>query len=72
MRRKFGPKWEELTGEWRKLNNGELHDLYSSPNIIRVFKSGRMRWAGHEVRMGKKTSLFRVLVGKPEGKGPLG
>jgi len=71
LRRKFGPKRDEVTGEWRKLHNEELHDLYSSPNIIRVIKSRRMRWAGHVARMGEKRSLFRVLVGKSEGKGPL-
>jgi hypothetical protein len=72
LRRKFGPKGDEVTGEWRKLHNEELHDLYSSPNIIRVIKSRRMRWAGHVARMGEKRSIFRVLVGKPEGKEPLG
>jgi hypothetical protein len=58
-------------GEWRKLHNKELHDLYSSPSIIRIIKSRRMRWVGHEARMGKRNA-YRLLVGKPEGKRPLG
>jgi hypothetical protein len=70
MRRVFGTK-REVTGEWRKLHNEELHDLYSLPNIVRVVKSRRMRWAGHVARMGQD-SVYRVLVGKPEGKRPLG
>jgi hypothetical protein len=61
-----------LTGEWRRLHNEELNDLYSSPNIIRVMKSRRMRWAGHVARMGKKRSAYRILVGRPEGRWPLG
>ena len=61
-----------LTGEWRKLHNEELNDLYSLPNIVRVVKSRRMRWAGHVVRMGEDRGVHRVLVGKPEGKRPLG
>ena len=68
----FGPKSDEGTGEWRKLHNAELNDLYSSPNIPRVIKSRRMRWAGHVARMGKGRGVFRVLVGKPQGKRPLG
>jgi hypothetical protein len=64
----FGPKRDEVTGEWRKLHNGELHDLYSSPDIIRQIKSRRMRWAGHVARMGDGRNVCRVLVGKPEGK----
>jgi hypothetical protein len=63
---------EEVTGELRKLHNEELHDLYSSPNIVRVIKSRRMRWAGHVARMGEERGMYRVLVGKPEGKRPLG
>jgi len=63
---------EEVTGEWRKLHNEELNNLYSSPNIVRVLKSRRMRWAGHVARMGERRSVYRVLVGKPEGRRPLG
>ena len=61
-----------MTGEWRKLHNEELNDLYSLPNIVRVVKSRRMRWAGHVARMGEDRGVHRVLVGKPEGKRPLG
>jgi hypothetical protein len=61
-----------VTGEWRKLHNEEFRDLYSSPNIIRVIKSRRMRWAAHVARMGEKRNAYRLLVGKPEGKRPLG
>jgi hypothetical protein len=68
----FGPKRDEVTGEWRKLHNKELHDLYSSPNIIRMMKSRRMRWAGHVARMGEKRNAYRLLVGKPEGRRTLG
>jgi len=71
LRRIFGPKRDEVTEEWRKLNNEELNDLYSSPSIVRVIKSRRMRWAGHVARMGERRGLYRVLVGKPEGKRPL-
>jgi hypothetical protein len=67
----FGPKRDAVTGEWRKLHNGELHNLYSSPYIIRQIKSRRMRWAGHVARMGEGRNVYRVLVGKPEGKRPL-
>jgi hypothetical protein len=59
-------------GEWRKLHNEELCDLYSSPSIIRIIKSRRMRWAGHVARMGEKRNMYRLLVGKPEGRRPLG
>ena len=68
----FGPRRDEVTGEWRRLHNEELNDLYSSPNIVRVIKSRRMRWAGHVARMGEETGLYRVLVEKPEGRRPLG
>jgi hypothetical protein len=71
LRRIFGPKREE-DGSWRKLHNDELHDLYSSPNIVRVIKSRRMRWARNVARMGKGRSVYRILVGRPEGKTPLG
>jgi hypothetical protein len=68
----FGPKRDEMTGEWRKLHNKELHDLYSSPSIIRIIKSKRMRWERHVTRMREKRNAYRLLVGKPEGKRPLG
>jgi hypothetical protein len=68
LRRIFGPKMDDVTGEWRKLHNGKLHNLYSSPDIIRRIKSRRMRWAGHVARMGEGRNVYRVLVGKPEGK----
>ena len=71
VRKVFGPKKDEVTGEWRKLHNEELNDLYSLPNIVRVVKSRRMRWAGHVARMGEDRGVHRVLVGKPEGKRPL-
>ena len=72
LRRIFGPKMDEVTWEWRKLHNEELVDLYSSPDIVGVIKSRRMRWAGHVARMGERRGVYRVLVGKPEGKRPLG
>ena len=72
LRRIFGPKRDEVTGEWRKLHNEELKGLYSSSNIVRVIKSRRMRWAGHVAPMGEGRGVYRVLVGKPEGKRPLG
>jgi hypothetical protein len=72
LRRIFGPKRDEVTGEWRKLHNEELHNLYSSPDIIRQVKSRRMRWAVHVARMGEERKVYKVLVGKPEGKRPLG
>jgi hypothetical protein len=71
LRRIFGPKREE-DGSWRKSHNDELHSLYSSPNIVRVVKSRRMRWAGHVARMGEGRGVYRVLVGRPKGKRPLG
>jgi hypothetical protein len=71
LRRIFGPKRDEVTGEWRKLHSGELHNLYSSPDIIRQIKSRRMRWAGHVARIGEGRNMYKVLVGKPEGKRPL-
>jgi hypothetical protein len=64
----FGPTRDEVTGEWRKLHSGELHNLYSSPDIIRQNKSRRMRWVGHAACMGEGRNVYRVLVGKPEGK----
>jgi hypothetical protein len=70
-RRIFGPKRDEVTGGWRKLHSEELHILYSSPNIIRQIKSRRMRWVGHVACMGEETEVYRVLVGKLEGKRPL-
>ena len=72
LRRIFGPRRNEVTGEWRRLHNEELNDLYCSPNIVRVIKSRRMRWAGNVARMGEERGVYRVLVGKPEGKRPLG
>jgi hypothetical protein len=72
LRRIFGPKRDEVKGEWRKLHNGELHILYSSTYIIREIKSRRMRWAGHVARIEEGRNVYRVLVGKPEGKRPLG
>jgi hypothetical protein len=71
LRRIFGPKRDEVTGEWRKLHN-ELRDLYSSPSMIRTIKSRKMRWAGHVARMEEKRNAYRLLLGKPEGKIPLG
>jgi hypothetical protein len=71
LRKIFGPKREE-DGSWRKLHNDELHNLYSSPNIVRVIKSKRMRWAGHMALMGEGRGVYRVLVGRPEGKRSLG
>ena len=72
LRRIFGPRRRnEIRGEWRKLHNEELNKLYSSPNIVGVIKLRRMRWAGHVVCMGERRGVYRVLVGKPEGKRPL-
>ena len=72
LRRIFGPRRDEVTGECRRLLNEELNDLYCSPNIVRVIKSRRMRWAGHVARIGEEKGVYRVLVGKPEGRRPMG
>jgi hypothetical protein len=72
MRRILGPKRDKMTGGWIKLHSEELHDLYSSPSIIRIIESRRMRWAGNAERMGEKRNAYRLLVGKQEGKRPLG
>ena len=72
LRRTFGPKRDEVTGEWRRLHNEELYAVYSSPNIIRVIKSRRLRWAGHVARMGERRDTYRASVGKLEGRRPLG
>jgi hypothetical protein len=72
LRRIFGPKRDKVTGGWRKLHNEELHDLYSLPNIVRVIKARRMRWAGHVAHMGEVRSAYNILVGRPEGRRPLG
>jgi hypothetical protein len=68
----FGPKRDGVTGGWRKLHNEELHNFYSLPSIIRIIKSRRMRWVGHVAQIGEKKNVYRLLVGKPEGKRPLG
>ena len=72
LRRIFGPRRDEVTGECRRLHNEELNDLYSSPNIVRVIKSSRMRWAGHVACMGEDRGIYRVLLGKRDGRRPLG
>jgi hypothetical protein len=72
LRRIFRPKRDEVTGEWRKLHNEELHDLYSSPSIIRIIKARRMRWVGQLAQMEEKRNAYRLLVRKPEGRMPLG
>jgi hypothetical protein len=72
QRKIFRPKRDEVTEEWRKLHNEEFRDLYSSLSIIRIIKSRRMSWAGHVARMGERRNAYRLLVGKPEGKRPLG
>jgi hypothetical protein len=72
LSRIFGPKRDKIMGGWRKLHNEELRDIYLSPSIIRIIKYRRMRWKGHAARMGEKRNAFRLLVGKPEGKSPLG
>jgi hypothetical protein len=71
-RRLFGPKWDEVTGGWRKLHIEELHGLYSSPSIVRMIKARRMRWAGHVARIGELRGAYNILVGRPEGRRPLG
>jgi hypothetical protein len=72
LKRIFGPKRDEVIGKWRKLHNEELNYLYSSPSIIRIMKQRKMRWAGQVARMGEKRNAYRLLVGKPEGRSPLG
>jgi hypothetical protein len=72
LRRMFGPKRGKVIGEWRKLHNGELRDLYSSPNIIRIIKSRMIRWVGNVARMGEKRNAYRLLVGKLDGRRLLG
>ena len=72
LRRTFRPKRDKITGEWRKLHNEELHDLYCSPNRIRLIKSRRMTWAGYVARTGQRRGVYKILMGKPEGKRPLG
>jgi hypothetical protein len=72
LRRIFGPKKDKMTGGWRKLHIEELHNLYSSPSVIRMIKSRKMRWAWHVVRMGEKRNAYRILVAEPEGKRLLG
>jgi hypothetical protein len=71
LRRIFGPRRDEVTGDWRKLHNEDLHKMYSSPNVISLTKSRRMRWPGHVARIGETRNAYRILVGKPEGKRPL-
>jgi hypothetical protein len=71
LRRIFGSKWDVVTGEWRKLHSEELHNLYSSPNIIRQVKSRRMWWAEHVARVGEERKVYKILIGKPEGNIPL-
>jgi len=72
LRRIFGPRRDEVTGKWRRLHYEELNDLYTSPNIVRVIRSRRMRWAGHVARIGEERGVHKVLVGKPVGRRPLG
>jgi hypothetical protein len=72
LRRIFGPKRDEVTGGWRKLHNEELHGLYSSPSIVRVIKARTMRWTGHVAHMGEVRNAYNILVGRPEGRRPLG
>jgi hypothetical protein len=72
LKRIFGPRMDEVTGEWRRLHNEEINDLYCSPNIVRVIKLRRMRWTGHVARKGEERGVYRVLVGDLERKRPLG
>jgi hypothetical protein len=72
LRRMFGAKRDEVTGGWKELHNEELHDLHSSPSIIRNMKSRKIRWAGHVARLGEKKNAYRLFVGKLEGRKPLG
>ena len=72
LMRIFGPRRDEVTGEWRRLHNEELNGLYSSPNIVRAIKSGRIIWAAYVACIGEERGVYRFLVGKPEGKRPLG
>jgi hypothetical protein len=72
IRRIFGPKGDEVIGGWKKLHNEELHGLYSSPSIVRVIEARRMRWVGHVARMGEVRGAYNILVGRPEGRRPLG
>jgi hypothetical protein len=72
LRRIFGPRRDEVTGEWRRLHNEERNDLYTSPNIVRVINTRRMGWAGNVARMGEEREVYRYMVGKPEGRRPLG
>jgi len=72
LRRIFGSRRNEVPGEWRRSHNDELNDFYSSPNIVRLIKSRRMRWAGHVARVGEERGMYRILVGKPGGRRPLG
>ena len=72
LRKIFGPRRDEVTGEWRGLHNEELNDLYSSPSIVRVIKTRRIGWAGHVAQMGEEWWVYSIFVGKPEGRRPLG
>lgn len=72
LRKIYGPKRDEMTGEWRRLHNEELHGLYDSPDVVKIMKSKRLRWAGHVARMREKRRLYSILVGRPDGKRPLG
>jgi len=72
LRRILGPRRDEVTGEWKRLHNEELNDFYSSPTIVQVIKSRRMRWAGHVAHMGEERGVYRLMMGKPEGRRPLG